>query len=374
MHGEIFLLTDDDDLVEMKETLYDSEELLQKLLADHPKLLAGNQINPDDPRRWLLIGREIGVPDAVNGNNRWSLDHLFIDQDGVPTLVEVKRSSNTEIRRQVVAQLLEYAANSVLYWEIDNIIGVFKATCQTRGTDPDAVLQHHIGCEGDASEFWERVQSNMMQGNIRLMIVADEIPRELQRIIEYLNEQMNSAEVLGVEIKQYLGRNRKTMVSRVIGQTMRAVSAKTQTRTTKQWNRELFIEELATNNKKIEADVLSSIIAWAEDRELHITYGQGHKEGTVRIGLRRKEPYCEPFTFDTKGRITIEQWRLKKFPAFEDDVLCRSLCSRLNQILGEQKIFFEKSSESFAMNELRDQNRLQEFIGLYDWISEQILE
>lgn len=374
MYGEIFLLTDDEELIDMKETRYDSEDLLQKLLADYPKLLAGNQITPDNPRRWLLIGREIGVPDAVNGNNRWSLDHLFIDQDGVPTLVEVKRSSNTEIRRQVVAQLLEYAANSVLYWEIDDIIGVFKATCQTRGTDPETVLQHHIGCEGDASEFWERVQSNMMQGNIRLLIVADEIPRELQRIIEYLNEQMNSAEVLGVEIKQYLGKNRKTMVSRVVGQTMRAVSAKTQARKTKQWNRELFIEELVTNNKKIEADVLSSIITWAEDRELRIIYGQGLKEGTVRIGLCRQEPYCEPFTFDTKGRITIERWRLNKVPAFKDDVQYRSLCSKLNQILGEQKIFFEKSSDNFAMNELHDLTRLREFIGLYDWISEQISE
>ena len=155
MRGEIFLRTGEEDLVEMNETQYYSEEHLQKLLAVHPKLLAGNQINPDEPRRWLLIGREVGVPDALDGNNRWSLDHLFIDQDGVPTLVEVKRSSNTEIRRQVVAQLLEYAANSVLYWEIDDIIGIFKATCQTRCTDPDTVLQHHIGCEGDASAFWD---------------------------------------------------------------------------------------------------------------------------------------------------------------------------------------------------------------------------
>jgi hypothetical protein len=374
MYGEIFLLTDDEELIDMEETRYDSEELLQKLLADYPKLLAGNQIDPDNPRRWLLIGREIGVPDAVNGNNRWSLDHLFIDQDGIPTLVEVKRSSNTEIRRQVIAQLLEYAANSVLYWEIDDIIGVFKATCQTRGIDPDTVLQRHIGCEGNASVFWGRVQSNIMGGNIRLLIVADEIPRELQRIIEYLNEQMSSAEVLGIEVKQYSGNNLNIMVSRVIGQTMRAVSAKTQARTTKQWDRELFIEELAASNKKIEADVLSSIITWAEDRELRIIYGQGQKEGTVRIGLRRQEPYCEPFTFDTKGRIIIERWRLNKVPAFKDDVQYRSLCSKLNQILGEQRISFEKSSDSFAMNELHDQIRLQEFIGLYGWISEQISE
>ena len=43
---------------------------------------------------------------------RWLVDRLFLDQDGVPTLVEVKRSSDTRIRREVVGQLLEYAANA----------------------------------------------------------------------------------------------------------------------------------------------------------------------------------------------------------------------------------------------------------------------
>jgi hypothetical protein len=57
-------------------------------------------------RRWLLVRREAGVPDSETGGSRWSLDHLFIDQEAVPTLVEVKRSDDTmapggdPIRRQ----------------------------------------------------------------------------------------------------------------------------------------------------------------------------------------------------------------------------------------------------------------------------------
>jgi hypothetical protein len=34
----------------------------------------------------------------------------------VPTLVEVKRSDDTRIRREVVGQMLDYAANGVVYW------------------------------------------------------------------------------------------------------------------------------------------------------------------------------------------------------------------------------------------------------------------
>lgn len=37
---------------------------------------------------------------------------MLVDQDAVPTLVEVKRGSNPEIRRTIVGQMLEYAAHA----------------------------------------------------------------------------------------------------------------------------------------------------------------------------------------------------------------------------------------------------------------------
>jgi hypothetical protein len=42
--GRIYLLKEDSNLLAMEEASYDSERLLQKLLADHPDLLAGDQI------------------------------------------------------------------------------------------------------------------------------------------------------------------------------------------------------------------------------------------------------------------------------------------------------------------------------------------
>ena len=111
MNAGMYLINEDDQLVEMSERPYNSEALLQKLLATHPSLLAGNQINSTAPRRWLLIAREAPLPSEQDGANRWSVDHLFLDQDAIPTIVEVKRSSDTRIRREVVGQMLDYAAN-----------------------------------------------------------------------------------------------------------------------------------------------------------------------------------------------------------------------------------------------------------------------
>ena len=100
----IFPLQDHAGLVEMTQQPYESERLLQRLLAAHPSILAGDQFNGSEPKRWLLIDREVGVPEEQDGCDRWSLDHLFVDEHGIPTLVEVKRISDTLIRREVIGQ------------------------------------------------------------------------------------------------------------------------------------------------------------------------------------------------------------------------------------------------------------------------------
>ena len=51
MPGTIYLLGDDDKLQALEEQPYDNENLLQKLLGDHPDLLAGDQMDKGDPRR-----------------------------------------------------------------------------------------------------------------------------------------------------------------------------------------------------------------------------------------------------------------------------------------------------------------------------------
>ena len=111
----------------MTEQKYASENLLQELLADYPNLLAGDQIDTTEPRRWLLISREMSLASEEDGAGRWSVDHLFLDQDAIPTIVEVKRSTDTRIRREVVGQMLDYAANAVVHWPVERLRAQFEA-------------------------------------------------------------------------------------------------------------------------------------------------------------------------------------------------------------------------------------------------------
>lgn len=86
MSGVIYLMQGEGKLVPMTEQSYDSEDVLQRLLADYHDLLGGEQMNASALRRWLLLVREAGLPSEESGGDRWSVDHLFVDQDGIPTI------------------------------------------------------------------------------------------------------------------------------------------------------------------------------------------------------------------------------------------------------------------------------------------------
>src|SRR4051812_37094149 len=188
-------------LIEMTKRRYDAEDVLQSLIATYPDLLVGED-DPSERTRLVLIEREVAIADSSNAAGRWSLDHLFVDQDGVPTLVEVKRSSDTRIRREVVGQMLEYAANGPRYWPPGNVRAHFEARCSRDGRAPEEVLQDSLGGDLEVEEWWSAVDSNLREGTLRLLFVADEISKELKAIIEFLNEQMVRTTVLGVELPQ----------------------------------------------------------------------------------------------------------------------------------------------------------------------------
>jgi hypothetical protein len=334
MNGGIFLIQSGGDLVEMTEQPYDSEDVLQELLAKYPNLLAGDQMDGAAPRRWLLISREMGVPSEEEGGDRWSLDHLFLDQDSIPTLIEVKRSSDTRIRCKVVGQMLDYAANAVVYWPVEAIRARFEEGCRQRGADPEKEIGKLLSPGGSVEEFWQRVKTNLQAGRIRMVFVADVIPPELRRIVEFLNSQMDPAEVLAVEIKQFVGQGLKTLVPRLIGQTVEAERKKGRSAAEKQWDEVSFFEELRQRRGEKEAEAARGILAWAKKSVPRIWWGKGNKDGSFYPMLDHKGEKHFVISVWTYGRAEIPfQWMLTRKP-FDDEAKRLDLRDRLNKIPG----------------------------------------
>jgi hypothetical protein len=333
----VFLLSDNNNtLVSLEAAHFVSEDDFQVLLAKFPELLAGDQIDPSNPRRWVLVRREAAIPSEENSGGRWSLDHLFLDQDGVPTLVEVKRQTDTRIRREVVGQMLDYAANCVVYLPVERLKMDFEATCHGNGTTPAETLSGLLGPEPDIEDFWLRVKTNLAASRVRLLFVSDVIPPELRRIIEFLNKNMDPTEVLGLELRQFQGRGLRTMVPLVVGQTEEAVQRRNPTsRSVRNWDEDSFFAELGTRASEAELQAARGVVNWMKEKADHIEFGKGQKDGSIGGRFTRPDgPSFTPILLYTYGRVEFQfQW-MKEIPYFDTMDHRRDLMHRLNGISG----------------------------------------
>jgi len=368
----IFLLKDDGNLIEMNETDYDSEDVLQELLEHHPNLLAGDQIDEINPRKLLLIKREASIPGDEFSSGRWSVDHLFVDQDGIPTLIEVKRSTDTRIRREVVGQMLDYAANAIEYWSIDKIRSSYETNCENKNLLPEQEFMNQLQIDIDYNEFWQKVKTNLQMGRIRMIFVADEIPFELRRVVEFLNEQMDFTEVLAIEIKQFIGENQKTLVPRLIGQTTKAQSKKIgKTERGRQWDETSFMIELERSGRTSEIEVAKKLVEWAKNKGLRIWWGKGKQLGSFFPMLDYKNISYYLFALWTNGWCEIQfQW-MKNRPIYDEIEKRKKLLKKLNQIMGDIPEHGIDGKPSFSYSLLEDKVLFKDFINIWEnYISE----
>ncbi len=368
MSSGIFIIQEGDNLIELNEKDYDSEAILQSLLARHPSLLAGKQIDSNAPRRWLLISREMPIPLQEGGGGWMSLDHLFLDQDAIPTFVEVKRSSDTRIRREVVGQMLDYAANAVVYWPLEDVRARFEANCDSAGEDPDQTLSLFLSEERSIDEFWNLAQANLKAGKVRLLFVADVIPPELQRIVEFLNEQMNPAEVLAVEIKQYEGQGIQTLVPRIIGQTAEAQNVKRRTKKRNKWDENSFFAELENLHGVDVAKIAKKIHAWANDHVDRVWWGEGEIKGSFVPIIEINGKSHQLFAIWTNNRAEIYfHWYQKNSP-FDNREKRMEMLNMLNDIpnvnLSEDGV---DRLPSFPIAILDTNEKLEAFFDVFEW-------
>jgi hypothetical protein len=316
--GGIYLVRDSGELVEMLEESYESEDLLQTLLEQHPRVLGGTHLDTSEKKKWLLIKREAPLPGEEEGPDRWSVDHLFLDQQAVPTIVEVKRSTDTRIRREVVGQMLDYAANGVVYWPVERLRSFFQASCEAEGKDPDATLEGFLGAAVEPEEFWQNVKTNLQAGRVRLVFVADQIPPELRRIIEFLNRQTDPAEVIGIEIQQYVGTGVKTLVPTVIGLTAESERKKA-AGDTRRWDHPTFFDELAKVASASELDLAHRLLEFGEQvTGRDVDFGTGSARGSFTARLVIPEHRFSVFSVYTTAQFSLNfGWGVRRHRAQE---------------------------------------------------------
>jgi len=221
---------------------------LQRILEENPDLLCGDQINPDDPRRWLIIKREMPVPDPATGSDRWSIDFFFADQSAMPTFVECKRFADARSRREVIGQMFDYAANGHYYWNKGDMRNLAENSASRKHLALDEAVRN-LRPDDDlgTDEFFQRVEDNLREGQVRLVFFLEQSPVELRSVVEFLNKQMERCEVLIVEARQYIYEGTEIVVPMLFGYTEAARQLKrTVTVTTgsrRKWDQDSFLAD-----------------------------------------------------------------------------------------------------------------------------------
>jgi hypothetical protein len=273
------------------------EDGLQELIEKYPAILPGRQIAPgrEDPPRFMLLCREMAV-------GSWSLDFLLVDQDGILTLAEAKLVENPESRRAVIGQIAEYAANAADNWLGGHLLEKTTAYYHKKGLDLEEAIKSLTGDEGTSiDDFFSLIESNLLQGKLRLIVITDQLRPEVRKIIEYLNTETKNIEILGLEISFYGDTDDSfVLVPTIVGQSQQISDKKGPTDRAIVWDYSLLISAYDELDNRILAERLSTTAAWARETGVFIP-GKGHNPS---FGIKGKH-----------GRriLTFSEWGVYSF-------------------------------------------------------------
>lgn len=260
--------------------------------------------------------------------------------------------------------MLDYAANAVAYWPVEEVRAKFERRCDRNEEDPDEVLIAFLREEQGVDDFWQQVKTNIQAGRIRRVFLSDVIPAELRRVVEFLNEQMAPAEVLAIEVKQFVGTGVRTLVPRVLGQTETARLKKSAgTNSGKQWNKDLFMEAVQERSGEAARRAAEDILEWITPQVTLLWWGTGSRDGGIVPTIvhgRTKYHIC---------RLASQGWFVFRFdwlcrkPPFDDESVRQQLLAKINNIPGvnfdedvltkRARIPFEKLTSSEALAQLK---------------------
>lgn len=332
----------------------DEEQELQLILENNPDLIPGDQINPADPRRWLSVKREMPVPDPNTGGSRWSIDFFFVDQDAIPTFIECKRFNDTRSRREVVGQMFEYAANGHHYWMKEELREYAEETANQNGISLNEEIQRLQPEDTDAVDvFFQRLQDNLREGQIRIVFFLEEAPMELKSVVDFLNKQMERSEILIVEARQYLHEGIKIITPTLFGYTEEARQVKKSVSINpvqrKKWDRPSFFTDAGKRLEPTQVNAIRQVFNKCESLHCEFSWGKGKIAGSFSAKWPHLGKYSV-MTIFSDGYLTVNFGSFNKNTKEEEfrDFLKDQIVNKLSLAVPED---YEKRYPNYKITE-----------------------
>ena len=287
--SKIYAINDDGGSTAIEPVRVQSEELeLQRILEKNFDLLLGDQINPEEPRQWLLIKHRMPVPEPDSAEPRSTEGFLFSDQDAIPTFVECKSSADTRSQSEVIGQMIDYAANGYRYWSKDALIEFAQESVKSRNRTLEEALRDLHGTGGQLPEkFFDRLHRNLQEGRLRFVFFLEDSQPGLRNAVDFLNKQLKQSDFFLVDAHLYSSEGRRIVMPALYGHAEEAqqdnrASGDEAAAFCRRWDEASFVPDHRANPDKLKAP-FQYLYAQLKGRGFELVWGTGRNTGTFNL-------------------------------------------------------------------------------------------
>lgn len=265
---------------------FDNESLLQDVVERFPEVIALDDLGVTEP--FIVIGREVVTKAG-------SIDVLCIDGDGVLTVIETKLARNSQIRREVVGQVLEYVAQ-LSKWRAHDVVqsaNQYFASMGIKAGERTATLMDLLVMEqGEESDtlpldLYDRIENNLRKGIIKLVIASDSIPETLKDTVTFINSFSNF-DIYVLQIQSYQKDQLQIYAPTVFGFTHKSAGrAKSEKM---QWDEDSFFQSLSSLRSDA-VKTIQKLYDFTQENTAGIRWGTGRSTSSFsyRVDSARKK-------------------------------------------------------------------------------------
>lgn len=309
------LLIEGENTKVVEKTKFTEEGKLQDYLEKYPPLIPLAEI-VEGASDLLCIGREVGAGSGA-------VDLLFIDKDGLLTVVETKLAKNPEARRTVIGQIIEYASY-ISQWTVDD---VYRIANEYLKSNLDEVMQKMSEGEFSDDNFRSNIEQNLKSGKIRLIIAVDELIEPLRAMVTFLNSFSNF-DILLLQVSSFEeSKTRKVLIPSLFGYVTKPTGAGR-----KHWDSESFFTDIRERCEPKIIDTISELYEFTKSNADSISWGTGALVGSFTFRKSRYGILTSIFTVYSDGSIQLDFGEMKGKEVKEE--ILQSFRAKLNEIAG----------------------------------------
>lgn len=156
-----------------------NEDWIQMQLFEHPELIPFEELEPAF-KGSVVVAREVE-------SGAGPMDILCVNADGLITIVETKLWRNPQSRREVVSQLIDYAAALAK----KGYEGLTSAVRDATGAAGDLLIEglRRSGQKVEPQRFHDAVSRNLKRGRFLLLAIGDGIQEGVETMADFLQGQ-----------------------------------------------------------------------------------------------------------------------------------------------------------------------------------------